>query len=97
MLSESWFAVSSHDPVGSIAKLRGVFPPVRSVSMCVNVPVCESIANTAMLSSPRFEAKRNLPEGSIPISAAVLLPLKPFASVETVYNSCRAPVAALYE
>ena len=76
--------------MGSIAKLRGVFPPVESVSTCVNMPVWESIANTAMLSSPRFEAKRNLPEGSISISAAVFSLLNPFGSEEMVCSSYRA-------
>jgi len=40
-----------------------------------SVPVCESITKTATLSSPRFDAKRKLPEGWISISAAVNLPL----------------------
>src|SRR5207245_1609695 len=54
-LSESWLATTIYEPVGSIAKFRGVFPCVETSSTGVSVPFPASIANTAMLSCPRFE------------------------------------------
>src|SRR5580704_4978362 len=92
--SESWLAASSQAPVGSRTKLRGVFPPVESISTEVSVPSFELIAKTAMLSSPRLEAKRNLPEECISISAASLVRGNPLGSAETICNSPRVPFAA---
>src|SRR5690348_8452077 len=60
---ESWFSASRKDPVGSIAKLRGVLPRVGSWPTAVSLPDVGSIAKIAMLSCPRFDPYRNLPEG----------------------------------
>jgi hypothetical protein len=51
----SWFVSTIHRPVGSKAKLRGVFPPQGWYSTGESLPVPESIANTATLSWPRLE------------------------------------------
>ena len=56
MLSDSWFATNSHDPVGSRAKLRGRFPLVGTNLNQFQCARSESMENTAMLSSPRFDA-----------------------------------------
>ena len=55
-LSDCWFAANNQEPVGSTAKLRGVFPFVETTSTLVSVPFIGSIEKTAMLSCPRFEA-----------------------------------------
>src|SRR5271155_2161354 len=91
--SESWLAASSQDPVGSSTKLRVVFPPVESISTGVSAPSFALTAKTAMLSSPRLEAKRNLPEECISISAASLVRAKPLGSAETICNSLSVPFA----
>src|ERR1035441_9690372 len=70
--SDSWLAAIKKWPVGSRAKLRGVFPWVESYSMGVRVPLAGLTAKTAMLSCPRFEPYRYLPLGYISTSAQVL-------------------------
>src|SRR5215831_1412726 len=57
MLLESWFAANSHLPVGSIAKLRGIFPPVEIRCTKVRVPSAGLMRNTSisLVLSPRFE------------------------------------------
>ena len=54
--SERWFAASKYPPDGSIAKLRGVFPPDETCSISCNFPVFLSILQQTMLSCPRFDA-----------------------------------------
>ena len=55
IVPESWFSASRYAPVGSIAKFRGVLPPVGSWPSEVRRPVSGSMLNMAMLSCPRFE------------------------------------------
>ena len=96
MLFESWLAENNHLPVGSIAKLRGVLPPLGTHSGDFKVPLSGSMLNTAMLSCPRFETYRNLPFASITISAAVFLPAKSFGRVGIVCILSRVPGPGLY-
>src|SRR5208337_3705210 len=96
-LSESWLATNRYAPVGSIVKLRGVFPSVGACARSVRVPFRELIANTAIESSPRLEAYRNFPEGCTATSAPVLSPLKSGGRVETGWSTSKAPLAGSYE
>ena len=92
-LSDCWFAANNQEPVGSTAKLRGVFPSVETTSTLVRVPFIGSIEKTAMLSCPRFEAYRKLPEGCSAISDAKLGSENRSGSVEIVLSSRKPPVA----
>jgi endonuclease-8 len=55
MLSESWFAASRNLPLGSMAKQRGLFPPLATVSTISRVPLVGLIRNIAIVSGPRLE------------------------------------------
>src|SRR5688572_7283091 len=51
---DRWFPAINQRPLGSMAKLRGVWPRVGSYSTSVSAPSKPTL-NTAMLSCPRFE------------------------------------------
>src|SRR6266481_8053340 len=76
MLLDSWLAARRNLPVGSIAKLRGVFPMVGYSSFRWRVPLAGSMEKAEIVSMPpRFEAYRNFPFGCTAISAASFGPL----------------------
>ena len=58
-----WFAASRYRPVGSIVKLRGVFPPVDTWPRARSVPVWGLTENMAILSCPLFDPYTKFPEG----------------------------------
>ena len=72
-------------------KSRGVIPPVFVVPTSETMPVVSSIENTAMLSSPRLDAKTKCPEGWTHTSAPVFVPVKPEGKVDTVWRAERVP------
>src|SRR5208282_3534781 len=94
MLFDSWFSARRYIPVGSMAKWRGVLPPVKTCPRDFSVPFFSSMAKTAMLSWPRFDAYRNFPEGSTAISAVVFEPEKSFGRVEMICKDERVPFLA---
>ena len=51
---EFWFAANSTVPAGSIAKLRGVIPPVSVCPMSVIIPLVWLIENPTIESCPRL-------------------------------------------
>src|SRR6476660_1507465 len=51
-LPVSSLAENKYEPVGSIAKLRGMVPPGGTCSTSVRVPFAGSIANTPIVSGP---------------------------------------------
>src|SRR5690242_2094739 len=77
-------------------KLRGVLPWVDWWPALVSRPVLGSMRKMAMLSWPRLEPYRNLPEGWTTNSAVELLPWNPWGSVEIVCSSFSAPVSGSY-
>src|SRR5882672_7983394 len=82
MLFENWFSASRYLPLGSIAKCLGSLPPVGTLSSNFNVPPRRWTLKTAMVSLPRFEVYRNLPDGWMAISAASLRPENFFGRAE---------------
>src|SRR5688572_11331113 len=93
MESDRWLAAKRNFPDGSIAKFRGVFPPLGTCSIGSSRPDATSNLKEAMLSCPRLEAYTNLPSGCTCISAQVLSPEKPAGTVETVCTSRSVPFA----
>src|ERR1043166_114854 len=55
MLFESWFAAMRNAPLGSIPKLRGIFPPVGQWPFAVSFPVAWSTSKIAIELWPRLE------------------------------------------
>lgn len=56
ILSVNWFATSSHFPVLSSARCRGVFPPHELRSTSVSLPLSGDTVNVTRKSSNRFAA-----------------------------------------
>src|SRR5712675_161300 len=99
MVLDSWLAARKNLPVGSMAKLRGVFPMVGYSFLSWSVPLAGLMENAEMVSMPaRLEAYKNLPDGCTAISAASFGPLESLRSVvraETVCSGESEPLLAL--